>query len=471
MVPEDSFFQQVNLNFDRAAQFTDYPPGLLEQVKICNSVCHMTFPLKRDDGEIEVIHAWRAEHSHHKQPTKGGIRYSTLVNEDEVIALAALMTYKCTIVDVPFGGAKGGVQINTKNYSTAELERITRRYTYELIQKNFIGPGIDVPAPDYGTGEREMAWIADTYKSLSPDKLEGLACVTGKPMELGGIQGRTAATGRGVYFGIREACGFSEDMKALGLTPGLEGKSVVIQGFGNVGYHSAKFLEEGGAVIVGLADMSGAIYNPKGLGVEEVYQHRYETGSLLDFPRTTNLPTLADLLEQECDILIPAALENQITRENAPRINAKIVAEAANGPTTPEADEILKAKGVWVIPDVYLNAGGVTISYFEWLKNLSHVRFGQLERRFEENRDRNLLKAMESVSGQRFSTTERDRLAHGATEEDLVDAALEETMVTAYDEIRRELKALGEAADLRTAAMVLAIHKVAGSYIQLGIFP
>ena len=471
MVPEDSFFQQVNLNFDRAAQFTDYPPGLLEQVKICNSVCHMTFPLKRDDGEIEVIHAWRAEHSHHKQPTKGGIRYSTLVNEDEVIALAALMTYKCTIVDVPFGGAKGGVQINTKNYSTAELERITRRYTYELIQKNFIGPGIDVPAPDYGTGEREMAWIADTYKSLSPDKLEGLACVTGKPMELGGIQGRTAATGRGVYFGIREACGFSEDMKALGLTPGLEGKSVVIQGFGNVGYHSAKFLEEGGAVIVGLADMSGAIYNPKGLGVEEVYQHRYETGSLLDFPRTTNLPTLADILEQECDILIPAALENQITHENAPRINAKIVAEAANGPTTPEADKILKAKGVWVIPDVYLNAGGVTISYFEWLKNLSHVRFGQLERRFEENRDRNLLKAMESVSGQRFSTTERDRLAHGATEEDLVDAALEETMVTAYDEIRRELKALGEAADLRTAAMVLAIHKVAGSYIQLGIFP
>ncbi len=471
MVPEDSFFQQVNLNFDRAAQFTDYPPGLLEQVKICNSVCHMTFPLKRDDGEIEVIHAWRAEHSHHKQPTKGGIRYSTLVNEDEVIALAALMTYKCTIVDVPFGGAKGGVQINTKNYSTAELERITRRYTYELIQKNFIGPGIDVPAPDYGTGEREMAWIADTYKSLSPDKLEGLACVTGKPMELGGIQGRTAATGRGVYFGIREACGFSEDMKALGLTPGLEGKSVVIQGFGNVGYHSAKFLEEGGAVIVGLADMSGAIYNPKGLGVEEVYQHRYETGSLLDFPRATNLPTLADILEQECDILIPAALENQITHENAPRINAKIVAEAANGPTTPEADKILKAKGVWVIPDVYLNAGGVTISYFEWLKNLSHVRFGQLERRFEENRDRNLLKAMESVSGQRFSTTERDRLAHGATEEDLVDAALEETMVTAYDEIRRELKALGEAADLRTAAMVLAIHKVAGSYIQLGIFP
>ena len=471
MAPEGSFFQQVNLNFDRAAQFTDYPPGLLEQIKICNSVCHMTFPLKRDDGEIEVIHAWRAEHSHHKQPTKGGIRYSTLVNEDEVIALAALMTYKCTIVDVPFGGAKGGVQINTKNYSTAELERITRRYTYELIQKNFIGPGIDVPAPDYGTGEREMAWIADTYKSFTPDKLEGWACVTGKPLELGGIYGRTAATGRGVYFGIREACGFSEDMKAIGLTPGLEGKSVVIQGFGNVGYHSAKFLEEGGAVIVGLADMTGAIYNPQGLAVEEVYQHRSEKDSLLDFPGATNLPDLVDILEQECDILIPAALENQITRENASRIRAKIVAEAANGPTTPEADEILRAKGVAVIPDVYLNAGGVTISYFEWLKNLSHVRFGQLERRFEENRDRNLLKAMESLSGQQFSKTERSRLAHGATEEDLVDAALEETMVTAYDEIRRESKGLGEAVDLRTAAFVIAIDKVARSYMQLGIFP
>ena len=466
-----SFFEQVNLNFDRAAQLTDYAPGLLEQIKICNSVCHMTFPLRRDDGEIEVIHAWRAEHSHHKQPTKGGIRYSTLVNEDEVIALAALMTYKCAIVDVPFGGAKGGLQIDIKKYSTAELERVTRRYTYELIQKNFIGPGIDVPAPDYGTGEREMAWIAHTYNSFTPDKLDGLACVTGKPVDQGGIHGRAAATGRGVYFGIREVCSFSEDMKVLELTPGLEGKSVVVQGFGNVGYHSAKFLEEGGAAIVGLADMSGAIYNPKGLAIKEVYQHRQEKDSLLNFPGATNLPNLADVLELECDILIPAALENQITRENASRIKAKIIAEAANGPTTPEADDILKAKGVRVIPDVYLNAGGVTISYFEWLKNLSHVRFGQLQRRFEENRDRNLVKAMEGVSGQRFSNAERDRLTHGATEEDLVDAALEETMVTAYHEIRRESKALGEEADLRMTALVIAIHKIARSYMQSGIFP
>ena len=471
MAPMVPFFQQVNLNFDTAARFTDHPRGLLEQIKMCNTVCHMTFPVKRADGAIEVIHAWRAEHSHHKLPTKGGIRYSTLVNEDEVTALAALMTYKCAIVDVPFGGAKGGVQVDIRKYSTDELERITRRYTYELVQKSFIGPGIDVPAPDYGTGEREMAWIAGTYTSMHPGKLDALACVTGKPLEQGGIRGRRAATGRGVYFGIREACSFSEDMKTLGLTPGLQGKRVAVQGFGDVGYHAAKFLGEGGAVIVGLADIGGAIYNPKGLDVEEVFQHRGENGALLNLPGATNLPNPAHVLELECDILVPAALENQITRENASRIKAKIIAEAANGPTTPQADDILKAKGVMVIPDVYLNAGGVTLSYFEWLKNLSHVRFGRLESRFEENTHRNLLEAMESVSGVRFSESEQERLAHGATEEDLVDAALEETMVTAYHEIRTESKALGQKARLRTAAFVIAINKVARSYMQSGIFP
>ncbi len=471
MAPMVPFFQQVNLNFDAAARFTDHPRGLLEQIKMCNTVCHMTFPVKRADGAIEVIHAWRAEHSHHKLPTKGGIRYSTLVNEDEVTALAALMTYKCAIVDVPFGGAKGGVQVDIRKYSTDELERITRRYTYELVQKSFIGPGIDVPAPDYGTGEREMAWIAGTYTSLNPGKLDALACVTGKPLEQSGIRGRRAATGRGVYFGIREACSFSEDMKTLGLTPGLQGKRVAVQGFGDVGYHAAKFLSEGGAVIVGLADIGGAIYNPKGLDVEEVFQHRGENGALLNLPGATNLPNPAHVLELECDILVPAALENQITRENASRIKAKIIAEAANGPTTPQADDILKAKGVMVIPDVYLNAGGVTLSYFEWLKNLSHVRFGRLESRFEENTHRNLLEAMESVSGVRFSESEQERLAHGATEEDLVDAALEETMVTAYHEIRTESKALGQKARLRTAAFVIAINKVARSYMQSGIFP
>ena len=443
MAPTVPFFQQVNLNFDTAAQYTDFPRGLLDQVKMCNTICHMAFPVKKDDGAIEVIHGWRAEHSHHKLPTKGGIRYSTLVNEDEVMALAALMTYKCAIVDVPFGGAKGGVQIDIRKYSADELERITRRYTYELVRKNFIGPGIDVPAPDYGTGEREMVWIADTYTTMNPGKLDTLACVTGKSVEQSGIRGRRAATGRGVYFGIREACNVSEDMNTLGLKPGLDGKRVAVQGFGQVGYHAAKFLSEGGAVIVGLADIGGAIYNSKGLDVEDVFQYRGETGSLFNFPGATNLSKPAHILELECDILVPAALENQITRYNASRIKAKIVAEAANGPTTPEADETLRAKRAMVIPDVYLNSGGVTLSYFEWLKNLSHVRFGRLESRFEENTRRNLLKAVEGVTGKRFSESEQDRLAHGATEEDLVDAALEETMITAYHEIRTEARALG----------------------------
>ena len=471
MAPTVPFFQQVNLNFDTAARFTDFPHGLLDQVKMCNTICHMAFPVKRDDGAIEVIHAWRAEHSHHKLPTKGGIRYSTLVDEDEVMALAALMTYKCALVDVPFGGAKGGVQIDIRKYSTDELERITRRYTYELVRKNFIGPGIDVPAPDYGTGEREMAWIADTYTTLNPGALDTMACVTGKPVEQSGIHGRRGATGRGVYFGIREACNVPEDMNALGLEPGLEGKKVTVQGFGQVGYHAAKFLDEAGAVVVGLADIGGAIYNSNGLDVEEVFQYRGKNGTLFDYPNATNLSKPAHVLELDCDILVPAALENQITRHNASRIKAKIIGEAANGPTTPEADEILKAQRVMVIPDVYLNSGGVTLSYFEWLKNLSHVRFGRLESRFDENMRRNLLKAVESVSGKQFPESEQVRLTHGATEEDLVDAALEETMITAYHEIRTEARALGGELHLRTAAFLIAINKVAQSYVHAGIFP
>nr|WP_243663890.1 Glu/Leu/Phe/Val dehydrogenase dimerization domain-containing protein [Rhodothermus marinus] len=269
-----SFWEQVNRMFDRAAAYTKHPKGLLDQIKACNSVYRMEFPVKRDDGSIEVVRAYRAEHSHHKLPTKGGIRYAPNVNEDEVMALAALMTYKCAIVDVPFGGAKGGVKIDRRQYSEAELERITRRYTYELLKKNFIGPGVDVPAPDYGTGPREMAWILDTYNSFSSNPLEALACVTGKPVGQGGVRGRKEATGRGVFFGVREACSVEEDMKALGLQTGLGGKTVVVQGLGNVGYHAAKFLQEGGAVLVGLAEIEGAIYNPDGL----IWKPSWSTG-------------------------------------------------------------------------------------------------------------------------------------------------------------------------------------------------
>lgn len=473
MTVEDSqskILANVSSYFDRAASFTDHPKGLLDQIKICNSVYSFQFPVRTRRG-IEVISGWRAQHSHHKLPVKGGIRYSEDVNEDEVKALAALMTYKCAVMDVPFGGAKGGVKINPKNYTLEELEQITRRYTSELIKKNFIGPGVDVPAPDYGTGQREMSWIADTYAAFHPGQIDALACVTGKPVSQGGVRGRFEATGRGVFFGLREACSHQEDMKQFGLEAGLEGKRIVVQGLGNVGYHAAQFCQNGGALIVGLAEYEGAIHNPKGLDVEAVMKHRKERGSLLDFPGATNLPNREAALELECDILIPAALENQIIMENAPRVKAKIVAEAANGPTTAEAEQILLNKGVLVIPDIFLNAGGVTVSYFEWLKNLSHVRFGRMGKRFEQTSFENLLRAVEESTGRRLSDAERGRVARGADEVDLVNSGLEESMAVAYHQIRETWQADPKIPDLRTAAFIGAINKIATCYAELGIFP
>ena len=466
-----SFFDQVNSNFDRAAALTDYSAGLLSQIKEINNVIHFTFPIKRDSGEIQVLHAWRAEHSHHMLPTKGGIRYAKMVNEDEVMALAALMTYKCAIVDVPFGGAKGGVKISAHEYSERELERITRRFTFELFKKNFIGPGLDVPAPDFATGPREMGWIADTYATLAPQDINGLGCVTAKPIQQGGIQGRTEATGRGVFFALREVCSLGRDMRPLDLSPGLEGKKVVVQGLGNVGYHSAKFLEEeGGAKIVGLIEYEGAISSPTGMKIEEVMAHRLETGSLLDFPGAQNLDQRDEGLELDCDILVPAALENAITMDNAPRIQATIVAEAANGPVTAEASEHLHERGVMVVPDAFINAGGVTVSYFEWLKNLQHIRFGRMEKRFEEKAARQILNAIEHATGTSFSDTEINDFARGADEIDLVNSGLEETMIKAYHEIR-EIKQRHDGIDLRTASMISAIDKIASVYKHRGLFP
>jgi len=384
------FFDQVNAAFDEAAAYTKFDEGLLKQMKVCNDVLHITFPLEKDDGRIEVIQAWRVEHSHHKLPTKGGIRYSTTVNEDETMALAALMSYKCAVVDVPFGGAKGGVCIDKKNYTQAELERITRRYTYELIKKNFIGPGIDVPAPDYGTSSEEMAWILDTFRQMSTD-INAEGCVTGKPVEMGGIRGRTEATGRGVYFGIKEACSNKEDMKELGLEVGVEGKTFVVQGLGNVGYHAAKFMVEGGAIMVGVAEIDGSIYSEKGIDLEKLMKYKEENNGITGFEGTTELENSNAVLESQCDILIPAALENQINEENADKIKAKIIGEGANGPTTAKAHKIMKKRGALIIPDNYLNAGGVTVSYFEWLKNIQHMRFGRMGKRFEENSYKKIL--------------------------------------------------------------------------------
>ena len=466
-----SFLDQVNRAFDRAAGLTPHNPTLLANIKACKNLFYTSFPIKRDDGRIEVMHAWRAEHSHHKLPCKGGIRYAEDVDAGEVQALAALMTYKCALVDVPFGGAKGGIRLNPKTYSPDELERITRRYVFELVRKNFIGPGLDVPAPDVGTGPRAMAWIADTYTQLRPGELDALGCVTAKPVSAGGIRGRLEATGRGVFYGVREICSLAEDMKALGLSPGIQGKRVVIQGLGNVGYFAARFFQEGGAVLVGLAEAEGAIANPKGIDLETVMAYRRERRSLRDFPGASNLARREDALELECDILIPAALERQITADNAPRVKAKMVVEAANGPTTLEADEILGRRGIMVIPDAYINAGGVTVSYFEWVKNLGHVRFGRMQKRFEQGAYARLLEAVEGVTGRKFTAEEIARLTHGASEEDLVNSGLEETMTAAYHPIRQVWKEHQGKVDLRTAAMIVAIDKVALSYAQLGIFP
>ena len=466
-----SFLAQVEQSFDRAAVLTKHHPTLLGQIRQCNTVVQFSFPLRRDDGTLDTIHAWRAEHSQHKLPTKGGIRYDVNVDAEETMALAALMTYKCAVVDVPFGGAKGGIRISRHKYSEGELERITRRYTFELVRKNYIGPGIDVPAPDFGTGPREMAWIADTYAQIRSDDINALGCVTGKPVALGGIRGRAEATGRGLFYGVREACSIAEDMKALGLTTGLAGKRFVVQGLGNVGFNAARFLIEGGAILVGISEREGGIHNPKGLDLDKVVAFRKENNTIIGFPGSTALPTSADALELDCDILVPAALERQILAENAPRIKAKIVAEGANGPTSPDADTILQQKNVLVLPDLYLNAGGVTVSYFEWLKNLSHVRFGRMEKRFDEGFARRLLSGMEKLSQRQLDPAEVEAMTHGADEIDLVNSGLEETMIGAYHGVRETRKGLGASVDLRTAALVTAIDKVAVIYREMGIFP
>ena len=471
---KSKFYESVQSYFDQAAKYTNLDDGLLNQIKRCNAVYRINFPVKIGN-EVKVIEAYRVQHSHHRNPTKGGIRYSRHVNQEEVMALATLMTYKCAIVDVPFGGAKGGVKITPWEYSQDELERITRRYTSELIKRNFIGPAIDVPAPDYGTGAREMAWIYDTYQTFKGGEvIDAAGCVTGKPVNQNGIRGRTEATGRGVYYGIREACSVEEDMKKLGLSVGVEGKTMVVQGLGNVGSFTAKISQdEGGAKIIGIGEVEGAIYDPNGIDIHKLLEFRAETGSILNYPGAKNFSKDERdiVMEFECDILVPAALEDQITGENADRVKAKIIAEAANGPVNADAQKRLNERGIMVIPDVYLNAGGVTVSYFEWLKNLSHMRFGRMEKRFNQRAFTNLVQLVEEKTGKIIGDREKSVVARGADEIDLVRSGLEETMVVAYHQTREIMNMNGGLADLRTAAFVNAILKISNDYENLGIFP
>ena len=458
------FLASVERMIGAAIERTDLPTGLGDVIRRCRSVYQVRFPAEIR-GEWRVFYGWRANHSEHKLPVKGGIRYALEVDQDEVEALATLMTFKCAVVDVPFGGSKGGLRIDPRAYDEEELETITRRFTIELDRQGYISPSQNVPAPDMGTGAREMGWIADTYRTLHPDDINAAACVTGKPLELGGIRGRVEATGRGVQYAIHALFSHPEDLKSVGLEGKLEGKRVVVQGLGNVGYHAAKFLEEeDGAKIVAIIERDGAVVNEKGLPVQRVHDYMREHGGVKGFPEGKHVADGAAVLEMECDILIPAALEGQITRDNAAKIRAPVIVEAANGPVTYEADQVLREAGKIVIPDMYANAGGVTVSYFEWTKNLSHMRYGRMDRRMMEMRSEAAIELFETMLEQKVPAALKSALHTEADELNLVRSGLYDTMRNAYEQIRERWRSRDDVPDLRTAAYIVAIEKIAHYY-------
>ncbi|MEP6343102.1 MAG: Glu/Leu/Phe/Val dehydrogenase [Maricaulaceae bacterium] len=466
---ELGFRQSVDLMFNRAASHTDLSPQMIEKIRVCNSTYVVNFGV-RLRGEIQTFTGYRAVHSEHKEPVKGGVRYSLDVNRNEVEALAALMTYKTALVDLPFGGSKGGLCINPKDWSEDELERITRRFTFELSRRGLIHPSTNVPAPDMGTGEREMAWMADEFKRLNNSNIDAYACVTGKPVHLGGIEGRTEATGRGVQYALREFFRHADDVKNAGLDGSLDGKKLIVQGLGNVGYHAAKFLtEEDGAVITAVIERAGVIRNPKGLDIQALKDHLTRSADLKDFADGSFDENGPNALTDDCDILIPAALEGVINLGNAHSIKANLIIEAANGPVTAKADKILRDKGVIIIPDMYANAGGVTVSYFEWVKNVNHMRFGRLQRRREESHNILLLEELERRDNNSFSAAFKSDYIKGAGELDLVRAGLDDTMRGGYNKIRETLLQKPELEDLRTAAFYVAIQDIALHYRSIGL--
>ena len=471
---EPSFRESVDLMFNRAVSLMDLPPGLEEKIRVCNSTYTVRFGV-RLRGQMQTFTGYRSVHSEHMEPVKGGIRYAPNVHQDEVEALAALMTYKCALVETPFGGSKGGLRIDPRQYDEHELELITRRFAYELAKRDMIHPAQNVPAPDMGTGEREMAWIADQYARMNTTDINARACVTGKPLNAGGIAGRVEATGRGVQYALREFFRDPRDMEKAGLSGSLDGKRVVVQGLGNVGYHAAKFLsQEDGAKIIGIIERDGALFDPAGLDVEVVRDWLSKHGGVAGFPSAAVHADGAAVLESDCDILIPAALEGVINLENAARISAPLIIEAANGPVTAGADEILRRKGTVIIPDMYANAGGVTVSYFEWVKNLSHIRFGRMQRRQEEARHQLVVDELERLSdslGKTWTLTPdfKQKYLRGADELELVRSGLDDTMRIAYQSMRAVWHERGDVEDLRTAAYLVAIDRVAASYRAKGL--
>jgi len=471
---EPSFRESVDIMFNRAVETIDLPPGMKEKIRVCNAVYTVRFGV-RLRGEVKTFTGHRAVHSEHMEPVKGGIRYADTVNRDEVEALAALMTYKCALVDTPFGGSKGGLCINPREYDVNELELITRRFAYELIKRDLIHPSQNVPAPDMGTGEREMAWIADQYARMNTTDINARACVTGKPINLGGIQGRVEATGRGVQYAIREFFREPLDIAKAGLKGGIDGKRIIIQGLGNVGYHAAKFLsQEDGAIITAVIERDGALLSDQGLNIDELRDWIAQNGGVKGFPGATYHENGSALLEAECDILIPAALEGVIHKDNAANIKASLIVEAANGPVTSGADEILRKKGCVIIPDMYANAGGVTVSYFEWVKNLSHIRFGRMQRREQEARNEMVIHELERLSdamGDKWDLSHdfRTKYLKGAGELELVRSGLDDTMRAALQSMRALWHEREAVTDLRMAAYLVSIEKIAASYKAKGL--
>ncbi len=467
--PQLSFRQSVDLMVDRAGQVLNLDAGILQAIKACQSVLQVRFPVKIR-GKVEVFTGWRAVHSTHLLPVKGGIRYAPTADQDEVEALAALMSYKCALVDVPFGGSKGALLIDPRNYERDELHEITHRFAVELIQKGFMSPAGNVPAPDVGTGQREMAWMADTYKHLHPEDINHLACVTGKPVQLGGIVGRVEATGRGVQYVLREFFRHAEDVRKAGLNADLAGQRIVMQGLGNVGYHAAKFLsEEDGVKVIALIERNGVLIDERGLEIEAVHRYKLEHKSAEGFPGARFLKDSGAALEMECDILIPAALENQITAANAARIQAKLIVEAANGPVSFDADAILRERGITVLPDIYVNAGGVTVSYFEWIRNISHIGFGRMQRRHDEVRNQRHLALLEELTGAKIADAAHRGIVQGAEEIDLVRSGLDDTLRVTFQQMRGMRARYPAIQDYRTAAFVMAMEKIALSYQDVGM--
>ncbi len=463
------FLSDTTKFVNKALKHSDISPGLANKIITCNSTYTVRFGVRlRDD--IHTFEGWRSVHSEHMEPTKGGIRYDLATHSEEVEALAALMSYKNAIINVPFGGSKGGLRINPDDWSRKEIEKITRRFAQELIKRDLISPSQNVPAPDIGTSSEEMAWIADEYRKIKPTDINAAACVTGKPPTKNGLVGREEATGRGVQYIVREFFKNEDLLKLINFTNSMEDKTFIVQGLGNVGFNAAKFIsEENKMKLIGIAEHNGGIYNINGINAEHAKKYFVKHKSFEKYPKATFIKDGSLLLKKECDLLIPAAREAVITEKNANQIKAKLIIEAANGPITYKAHSILNKKKVFIIPDILANSGGVAVSYFEWVKNIRHIRFGRLEKRENLFQFNTLIEGIESMTGKTMPQEFKSNFLNGVDEIDLIRSGLDDMMIDGFQEVKKEFMSNDKITDFRTAAYKVAIEKIAMSYDSIGL--